>query len=711
VQKVILLFLVSASVLFANEDDSLIYHNYKIGVFGSYNLNFHDPDFKELPGIPNCCPRFNEGNGTGFSVGALFEYLFSEKMNGAARLSYTSDGGLLTGYDYDYVNYRNSITLAKIRHELDVTLDALALDLLFQYNFFDRFYVHAGPRLAFLLVHDYSQIELLKDPPDGSFENGARYRNNTSGTINETTALLAYIQGGISYELPLNRQQYLFLCPEVFYSFPLNDIVSDSAWKFSQLRIGMALKYRPYELPVERRLERKVFIDTVKYVDDSITASVFIMGVADTARDVEEFEKLVITHEKVTRTDTLLLPEIPPEASMKITIIPEPYKNADSVYLYKERYFVTEMLPLIPFVFYGKDSSDIPQRYFSDLEPQDFSRPEYDLNPVMIQRNILKILGARLKQYPDITLTLTGTADKNAEKGNCRLATDRAENLKSIFTKEWGVDESRIAVSPPKSKCVPKNPTLSNNEDGNNDNRRVEINSSDDIRLFAPIVRKRLLKEIKLTTSKTNDIKEIFLENSFKGTTTGKGYEYRLTATQDGNVLFNKSDTSVKSLEMVRLTEDKIQLLRNALPIEMELSVRSPRGKTASYKTTVPVRIDSDYVEVQRFSLTYFTVSWDSLSSKEVKEFNELMKGIREQPNVSVIGYTDYLGDPKINVQLSTNRAKAVAEYIKNYIPGTNIIRNEGVADSVFPPGIRSYSTPEERFLSRTVQIEFRISR
>lgn len=700
-----------ASALFASEPDSLIFYNYKAGVFFDYNINTHHPDFKELPGVPNCCPRFLEGNGNGVTIGALFEYLFPDKMSAAARLSFSGEGGLLWGYDYDYINYQNNIYKAKIRHELDITLNTLSLGMYFQYNFWDRFYVHAGPRFSFLIAKSFSQIEILKDPPDGQFETGGRTRNNTSGKISETASVLGFMEAGISYELPLNKQEYLFLAPEVFYSIPFTDIVKDYKWTVSQLRIGAALKYRPFELPVERRLEKELFIDTVKFYDDFIVQSVFTQGIADTIITVEEYEKLEITYEKVRRTDTILMPVPPPVLNMKVTVIPEPFMKSDSIQVYNERYYVTEMLPIIPYVFFEKDSAGIPARYISELEPQDFSKPEFDLNPVMIQRNVMNILGNRLRDYPDISITLTGTSDKNKEKGDCELASERAKNLKKIFLDKWGIDESRIAVIEQKKKCTPKNPTLSNNEDGNNDNRRVEINSSDDIRLFAPIVRKRFLKEEKITTKKTNNIREVFIENDFTGTEAGGGTEYNLRAMYDGTVLYNKTDTSLKNLETIRLSEEKVASLADGVPFELELTAKNPKGKVSSVKAVVPVSVDTGRVEVQRFSLTYFTVSWDSLSSKEIVEFNQLLQGLTEQPNVSVIGYTDYLGDPKINVKLSHNRANTVAEYIKNYISGTNIVRNEGVADKAFPPGVTSYSTPEERFLSRTVQIEFRLER
>lgn len=45
----------------------------KYGVYADYGLNMHSADFRSLPGIPNCCTNFQEGDGLGLSMGALFE--------------------------------------------------------------------------------------------------------------------------------------------------------------------------------------------------------------------------------------------------------------------------------------------------------------------------------------------------------------------------------------------------------------------------------------------------------------------------------------------------------------------------------------------------------------------------------------------------------------------------------------------------------------
>ena len=49
----------------------------RYGVFGGYSINFHTADFRALPGVPNCCPKFENGTGGGFAIGALYEFSIS----------------------------------------------------------------------------------------------------------------------------------------------------------------------------------------------------------------------------------------------------------------------------------------------------------------------------------------------------------------------------------------------------------------------------------------------------------------------------------------------------------------------------------------------------------------------------------------------------------------------------------------------------------
>ena len=50
------------------------YQSLNYQFFGGYSLIQHLPDFNNLPGIPDCCPKYNQSSsGKGYYFGAGFE--------------------------------------------------------------------------------------------------------------------------------------------------------------------------------------------------------------------------------------------------------------------------------------------------------------------------------------------------------------------------------------------------------------------------------------------------------------------------------------------------------------------------------------------------------------------------------------------------------------------------------------------------------------
>jgi len=68
---------------------------FNIGAFVGFNLNNHNASFSKIDGFPNCCPQFSDGFGTGLSLGLLFNYPFSNKLNIETRFGiYNLNGEL-----------------------------------------------------------------------------------------------------------------------------------------------------------------------------------------------------------------------------------------------------------------------------------------------------------------------------------------------------------------------------------------------------------------------------------------------------------------------------------------------------------------------------------------------------------------------------------------------------------------------------------------
>ncbi len=123
-------------------------------------------------------------------------------------------------------------------------------------------------------------------------------------------------------------------------------------------------------------------------------------------------------------------------------------------------------------------------------------------------------------------------------------------------------------------------------------------------------------------------------------------------------------------------------------------------------KKEIPVKADTSEFELQRLSLILFKVGDEKLNRKAKNDIKEFLKDISKNSIIRVKGYTDPLGTKRLNRDLSQKRAENTTAFIRKILSGVKIEQARGYASSEFPPGISSYSTPIERFLSRTVFIE-----
>ena len=107
----------------------------------------------------------------------------------------------------------------------------------------------------------------------------------------------------------------------------------------------------------------------------------------------------------------------------------------------------------------------------------------------------------------------------------------------------------------------------------------------------------------------------------------------------------------------------------------------------------------------KRLSLATFAIRSSTLSERDQELLKTFMLRLDKGDRVEIIGYSDDLGERESNVRLSQRRADIVAESAKQLRPDIEIRASRGVGSREFPMGIRSYDRPEERFLSRVVQL------
>ena len=233
----------------ANAQDTL---TTRYGIYIHDNLNFHAANFQQLPGVPNCCPRFETGFGSGIGAGAMIELPLNHATLFSIRASLHSMSGVLSAVETTTVIINNAPQAGEFTHTVDASIMSLGIEPLVSFRLLHGLFVSAGAEGAFVVTKSYSQQEQITKPDGvGTFvdaqgnDTHSRTRNAVSGSIPTAASFVASLVGGISYEVPMNSTGTLIGAVEGFYHYPLGYFSKDLFWKVSSVSVGIAVKYCP----------------------------------------------------------------------------------------------------------------------------------------------------------------------------------------------------------------------------------------------------------------------------------------------------------------------------------------------------------------------------------------------------------------------------------------------------------------------------------
>ncbi|MCU0425214.1 MAG: hypothetical protein MUF71_06260 [Candidatus Kapabacteria bacterium] len=159
------------------------------------------------------------------------------------------------------------------------------------------------------------------------------------------------------------------------------------------------------------------------------------------------------------------------------------YKIATQTsFLTAEEFSMTDVLPFPPCLVFEPNVGTLPRemKVYFDNETSTFSPQNLRPDPLAIYTETLNILGKRLRDYPDATLTLGTT-----ENSNSALARQRVEALRGYLQTVWNIDGKRILSknTPQEIADTKRRLMMFAGEDAV---RCVEISSSDP-RITAPV--------------------------------------------------------------------------------------------------------------------------------------------------------------------------------------------------------------------------------
>ncbi|MBL7998627.1 MAG: OmpA family protein [Candidatus Kapabacteria bacterium] len=668
---------------------------------GSYSLNLHNADFRAFPNVPSCCPRYENGSGNGIGFGVLYQMPLVTDLRLALRASYS---GLSGNLEREESGVLSGGVTGNFMHQVQSSLADIGIEPIIQYRLVNNVWAGAGMRLGYLMTRRFSQKEQIQTP-GFLFTNGRTIRNEVnSAPIPLASTLLGSAVAQVGYDLRLNTQGTLVLAPELSYVLPLTNLVQGLDWKVSQVRFGAALKWSPLPAkePIKREEQRRI-IDTVRQETEPVLAG-YRQGIEQRTESITETDDEILTLTTIRRTDTLRVASQPStkkyalSATVSASGLYDDGRETPTVKLEVEEFSSVLMTPLLPYVFFDENSSDIPSRYkLLTITTRERFKEERVNNPDRLATyyHILNIIGKRMRQNPDAVLTVTGcNADIGSEKSNLALSQQRADAVRKYLLDVWELPEARVKVE---ARNIPAKAANALTSDGAQENRRVEL-SSNSAAIVAPLITNDTLKTV--TPPSVRFRSKVLHDNDIAS--------WKLQATQDNSALktFDGTGEIPDVLDWNVNIEKGTQPLTNS-DIVYTLAVTDTRSEKVESKNSLPVqqitikkkkaeRIGDK--EIQRFSLILFDVRSDEITPANKQIVNIIKPYITPASTVRITGYTDRLGDAQQNQILAEARAANTSKEL-GVKDNSEQVQGKGNAT------LYDANLPEGRLYTRTVDI------
>ncbi|OGU12651.1 MAG: hypothetical protein A2X61_10895 [Ignavibacteria bacterium GWB2_35_12] len=632
----------------------------EIGISGAYGLSFQVANFQNLPGVSSCCPNYSGGSGTAFSFGPLLKFNISQDAFIDTRLLYYYYSGLMNESESINLIIDGESQEGIFDYNLKSDIHIISLEPTAGYKITNNFNASAGLSLGFLISGKYDSYEQLVKPENrGTFNNGRRTRNDTSGKIPDVNSFQAGIKLGLAYKFPLDSYSDWYLSPEINYIFHFTNIATDINWKTNSLTLGVSIA-------------GKMFSETKPM---SIPPSPPPLPV---------------------------LPEFPApqKTDVDITAIKLDSNNNELslLYLKLEDIVTLNMRPLLNYIFFDKVSSEIPERYIklTTEQARDFNlKSIHDLDAMQTYYQILNLVGKKLYDNPDYHIKLIGTnSGIGREKDNKELSLARAEAVKTYFTDIWKIPEEQLGVE---ARNLPEDYSTPKEYDAWEENRRVEILPSNKS-ILEPILtldtipnpEKVKFRFYPIVTNPSEIEKwkiEISTGNNLIETIEGKGQipnSVEWTPTEKDFLNIEAVNEIMYRLTVNDNDGDSIQSRLKKIPLE-KVTIEKKRQEGLVGKN------------VEYYRLILFNFGKTNLLEEHSNIIDYIKRRINPDAKVTVTGYTDKIGNFATNKQIATKRAKEAAKLLG--IEDADII---GIGEESL---LYDNSLPEGRFYCRTVNI------
>lgn len=674
---------------------------YYLGLYGAYNRTIHTADFRELPGFPNCCQQFTSASGSGFSIGGLFELELMPFMTFQTRLGYSTldadfSVGQWIGNTPITVKGRDTTTPIMVNHFLGSSISTLSIEPTIAIKFLGGLRSRVGLNFGYLMASTFSQSETLTTPDNAVFYGtGKSIRNEASGDIPDRNSFQLNGVMGISYELPVGKGALIE--PDIRYQLPFTNI-SGVSWKAGALQIGAALKFPIYPTP-----DIRIIKDTVYHRDTNVIAVVGLDKGSITK--VRSAVDVSIKHEEgIDRYTTTISEEyrkeIPRNSRFELSLnavgVEKNGERQPQPTIRIEETETEESFPLLPYVFFIDGDANLIETDVNRLQSDrtsHFSEDNLPRNTLEIYKDLLNIIGSRLTKNPKASLTLTGTNNTlGGDKTTPNLSRSRAESVQKYLESVWNISPDRFSIT---TQNLPQNAANNSNEDGQAENRRVEI-SSNDIEILKPVV----LKEIVRTANPP------YVEITPKILSDSGVASWNLSVEQNGQKLRSYQGTGQPAIQRWDILEPPLPLVETPVKIQLEatdiLGVKKTKDTLLAVKqlTIKKKRVElKNDKRIERFSLIVFDYNSATITKPNQRVLEEVKHRIQPNSVVTIAGYADRTGEQSYNQELTTRRCVEVQKFLGLADNRVTLVA-KGKTELLY-----DNTTSQGRNYSRTVQV------
>lgn len=632
-----------------------------IGVSGAANINLYTGTTQTLNSSIMVPAALHNGFGVGGFGALLLEYRPIPLIGLMLNLGYDNRGG----------SFDQTMSPCNCPEDLKTNLSYLTIQPSIRISpFGPNFYMFLGGAYSYNVTKSFTYT----------------FDQNTGDLFTTSKGDFSHIRRdvfsghiGVGYDIQLaaaNSKNQVAISPFISYHPYFGQAPRDiESWSLSTVRIGLSLKIGSGKV-------KKAVNKPVSAVADTLAVAKAADTKALSTKQIDTKSVVVVenSHAKFVVRAPLSVP-------VKRTI--------------------NEAFPLRNYIFFDKESSNIPSRYITlkPVEAKKFNPEQIDKTEAKNQvgrsarqmkayYNILNILGYRMIENPKASITLTGASAGDGEA----LGKEYAESVKKYLVTAFGINESRIVT---KGRNQPVN--ASELPGGKNyltllreGDRRVDIVTSPS-NLLEPLqivveqadpIDSRIL--FNLESDETVSVKSWNIDVvDEKGVTQHYGPFTNKQQSISGNtILGNNAKGTYKLILTGETTDGKI--------IKKESDIRL-------------VRNEEPKEEALRFSILFDFDQSNTVANYERFLKEDVAPHIANNGTVIIHGHTDIVGGTKYNMELSERRAEDVRQILKKAVDAAG---KTGVRFEVLSFGMDEKNapfennSPEERFYNRTVIID-----